>query len=161
VIRAFAAAVRLFVAVVFGAPLAAADEIRLPAPWLERTGPAQLAYHLDAPASGRGELAIEWTDVAGRLVDRRRQSFTIDASVEIPFSLDVRRAVARQYDLRVRLAFDERRPDGSLRHREGEARATFIARPESTKWNDYHIIMWQPQGSRAWGWVPFSSTVGN
>ena len=50
---------------------AAADELISPTS-LERNQPADFAYRFDKGLTGRGSLDIEWTDVVGRLVERRR-----------------------------------------------------------------------------------------
>ena len=49
----------------------AADQLVLPEV-VTQTRPLEAAYRLDKPATGRGFLDIEWSDVDGRVVERRR-----------------------------------------------------------------------------------------
>jgi len=49
---------------------ASADELALPKT-VERDSQITAAYRFDKPATGRGFLDVEWTDVAGREVERR------------------------------------------------------------------------------------------
>ena len=137
-------------AVLFGALLlaalpAGADELVLPAPALGRTGPVVIEYRLSAPATGAARLSVDWTDSYGRVVVRRVIRRDLTKAVEIPFTLDLRRAVAMRNQLRVRCAIAERNAAGRLVRRTGAASATFIARPPDHGWNDYQVIIWQTQ----------------
>ena len=71
IFAALAMGAALFLAL--GNPLddAAADELVLPEA-VERTRPIEVAYRFEHPATGHGFLDIEWSDVDGRLVERRR-----------------------------------------------------------------------------------------
>jgi hypothetical protein len=130
----------------FAAPLAgaAADELVLPKE-LERNRPAEIVYRLDEPATGRAVLDIEWSDVDGRLVERRRISFDLADAAQLVFPLDMSRAVAMQNRLAVHLSLDGVAQNGEAAHRESDQAASFIAPPSDRPWSDYQIIMWQTQ----------------
>ena len=122
---------------------APAGEIVLPAPALDREARIQARYRIDAPVTGRGTLTVTWTDVYDRLVEQRTIPVDLRGGAEVAFPLDLRRAVAMQNRLSVRLSLgaDPKRARGP----HGEQAATsFIARPTSQGWWDYQIIMWQP-----------------
>jgi len=74
-------------------------------------------------------------DVYGRLVERRTIPFEPRGTSEVPFTLDLRRAVAMRNTLTVRLSA-KGRPEET-------AKTSFIARPPDRPWWDYQIIMWQ------------------
>src|SRR2546427_2125695 len=61
----------IFCASIVSAVPAFAGEILLPSASLERTGPVQLIYKTVWPSSGQGQLSIKWTDVNGRVIDRK------------------------------------------------------------------------------------------
>ena len=65
-----------------------ADSIEVPPSGLSRDAPATFTYRLDRPRSGNGTLAIEWSDVRGRLVERRTQAVTLTNGTAIDFTLD-------------------------------------------------------------------------
>ncbi|MBV8934728.1 MAG: hypothetical protein JO095_02835, partial [Alphaproteobacteria bacterium] len=71
---------------------AAADELAVPSS-LARDQPADFVYRFDEALSGRGSLRIEWSDVVGRVVERRRVPLNLTDSREVVFPLDMRRAV--------------------------------------------------------------------
>jgi len=115
---------------------AAADEIVLPQTHLERGAPLAMIYRLEQGGSGRGTLAIEWSDALGRLIDRRVIAVALAGGRDIPFTLDGRRAVALQNTLHAHLVFAGRTRD---------VRTSFIVSPRDPPWSDVQIIMWQPQ----------------
>ena len=94
-------------------------------------------------ATGHGELSIEWTDVYGRIVDRRNLAVELNDETDVGFDIDLRRAVAMRNELRAHLVFDGQNMRGQEDHRDEEARINFIAKPPVHSWWDYAIIMWQ------------------
>ena len=123
---------------------AAADELAAPNS-LERDQPADFAYRFDRALSGRGSLDIEWSDVVGRVVERRRIPFELSDGFEVVFSLDMRRAVTAGNKIIAHLSFDGVDQNGGIGHRENEASASFIVPPTDDPWSDYQITMWQGQ----------------
>ena len=71
---------------------AAADQL-VPPEVVTRTRPLEAAYRFDKPATGRGFLDIEWSDVDGRAVERRRIPLDLAGTSELALPLDIRRAV--------------------------------------------------------------------
>lgn len=135
-LRLLACGIAAFV-VTIGARLAAADQIVIPEGRLERSGGLDVVYRLDAPATGDGTLAIEWTDAHGRLVDDREVPVTFDNGTDARFTLDLGRVTAIGNRLRATL---------TLGGNETETRATFFVPPADDGWDDYQVIMWQNQG---------------
>jgi hypothetical protein len=113
---------------------AMADSLVLPETVLPRTGPVPLTYRLDAKLSGTGRLSLEWTDGAGRLVERRTMPVALDKQDEIALSIDLRRAMVARNTLHVRVA---------LPGHDGAAQADFIAAPMPDGWSEFRFIMWQ------------------
>jgi hypothetical protein len=130
--------------VVGGCGAAAADAILLPAT-AHHDRPIRAVYRFDSPVTGRGLLVAEWTDVLGRIVERRRLPLDLADAAEVAFSLDPSRAVTVKNEVAVRVSLDERDQSGNPVHREHEATAFFIAPPLGGAWSDYQIIMWQRQ----------------
>jgi hypothetical protein len=110
-----------------------ADTLSLPAPALERTGPAVASYRADPPAGGQGTLDVEWTDNLGRQMLRERIAVELHPGDAIPIPLDIRRARAMRNTLRARL---------TLPGHDGSAELGFIAMPPPAAWDDYQILMW-------------------
>src|SRR5437773_11872021 len=81
---------------------AMADQLALPQA-VERNQPIEVVYRFAQPATGSGFLDVEWNDVDGRLVERRRVPFELADAPEVGFSLDARRAVAMKNLLAVDL----------------------------------------------------------
>ncbi|MBV8507296.1 MAG: beta-galactosidase [Alphaproteobacteria bacterium] len=123
---------------------AAADELVLPKS-LERNQPADFAYRFDEHLTGRGFLDIQWSDVVGRIVERRRIPVDLGEVPEVVFSLDLRRAVTTANQLVARLSFDGIDQNGGNRHLENEISTPFIVPPADHPWSDYQIIIWQGQ----------------
>ncbi|MBL8704649.1 MAG: beta-galactosidase [Rhodospirillales bacterium] len=119
-----------------------ADRIEVPAPGLARDRPASFTYHLDQPQTGTGMLAIEWSDVHGRVVERRRQPVTLTGGASIEFTLDLRRAAAMKNTVSAELTLDAIRVSGAAARHAGAAKADFIATPDDDPWRDYQVIMW-------------------
>ena len=122
---------------------AAADELVLPKS-MERNQPADFAYRFDKSLTGRGSLDIEWSDVVGRLVERRRIPVDLAEAPEVVFALDLRRAAAMANQLVAHLTLDGVEENGN-RYLENEVSTSFIVPSADHPWSDYQIIMWQGQ----------------
>jgi len=125
------------------AVLAAAAEIVPPAPALERDGPAAFLYRTNPLATGKGELAVKWTDAYGRVVEEFKLPVELNDENEIGFTLDLRRAAAMRNQVEARFTFEGVNKKGDRIHRDETAQAGFIARPPDRAWWDYVILMWQ------------------
>ena len=125
-----------------------AGEILLPSQALERDSVIAATYRTNGLATGKGELAINWTDVHGRLVDDRKIPFELTDEDHIGFPLDLRRAAAMKNALHVHFSFQGRNKKGEPDKREEDAATTFIARPPGRQWRDYIIMMWQNYNTR-------------
>jgi hypothetical protein len=123
---------------------AAADELVLPKS-LERNQRADFTYRFDTALTGFGFFGIEWRDVVGRMVERRRIPLDLADVAEVVFSLDLRRAATTGNQLVVHLSLDGVEQTGANRHRENELSTSFIVPPADNTWTDYQIIMWQGQ----------------
>jgi hypothetical protein len=119
-------------------------ELVLPSLSLERDRPVVAVFRTALQATGKGELALEWTDVLGRVVERRKLPVELTDETEIRFPLDLRRAVAMENELHAHLSLDGVNAKGEKAHREEDASVRFVARPGARRWNDYEIMMWQP-----------------
>jgi hypothetical protein len=128
--------------------VATAGEILLPSQALERDSVVAATYRTNGLATGKGELAISWTDVHGRLVDDRKIPVELTDEDHIGFPLDLRRAAAMKNSLQVHFSFEGRNKKGEPDKREEDAAATFIARPPGRQWRDYIIMMWQNYNAR-------------
>src|SRR4030095_7569604 len=117
--------------------------IVLPSPALDRDARVHARYRTELPGTGRGQLTITWTDVHNRLVEQRTIRFELRDTTEVPFQLDLRRAVAMQNTLAVRFSFTGVDKKGAPDRRDERAEVSFIARPPDRAWWDYQIIMWQ------------------
>jgi hypothetical protein len=122
---------------------AAADELVLPKS-MQRNQPADFAYRFDKSLTGRGSLDIEWSDVVGRLVERRRIPVDLAEAPEVVFALDLRRAAAMANQLVAHLTLDGVEENGN-RYLENEVSTSFIVPSADHPWSDYQIIMWQGQ----------------
>ncbi len=120
-----------------------AGQIVLPSSALERDSPVRAEYRLGWQASGKGELTLRWTDTYGRTIEDRKIPFELTDESSIPFTLDLRRAVAMSNRLKVHLSLDGVNRKGDRDRREEDAEATFIARPPDRSWWDYVVLMWQ------------------
>lgn len=127
----------LAVGLLLAAP-AVADEVLLPAPALDPTGPVIALWRADAPASG--ELHLDWTEAEGHLVERHRITLA-EPQAEISIRLDLRRARAPANWIMARF-----RPTGSGAETQAEAR--FFVRP-APGWTQYQVILWQDRPAAA------------
>jgi hypothetical protein len=134
----------LFASIAVLADGAVADELVPPSP-LERNRPADFVYRLDKALSASGSLDIEWSDVVGRVVERRRTPLDLTDETEVVFSLDMRRAVTAGNQISARLKITS--GDRKVRHgdRKNAVSVSFIVPPADDPWSDYQIIMWQGQ----------------
>ncbi len=123
---------------------AAADELVLPQA-VERNQSIEVVYRLESPTTGHGFLDIEWSDVDGRVVERRRIPVDLTDAAQMAFQLDIRRAVTMKNQLAAHLSFDGIDRSGNKSHRDNDEATSFIASPSDDPWSDYQIIMWQQQ----------------
>src|SRR5437762_13672936 len=80
------------------------DEIVLPSQRLDRHARVQAVYRSKPPGIGKGQLTVTWTDVYDHLIARQKIPFELRSTSEVPFTLDLRRAVAMRNTLTVRLS---------------------------------------------------------
>ena len=123
--------------------LACADEIVVPTPALPPDHPVTFLYHLNPPGIGKGVLALEWTDILGRIVERRKLALSFLQTTKAAFRLNMQRAVATQNHLRAHLSFKGVTATGAVDRRETDVQIAFSVRPSERRWPDYQIIMWQ------------------
>src|SRR3984893_10364481 len=121
---------------------AVADQLVLPQA-VERNQPIEIVYRFEQPATGSGFLDVDWNDVDGRLVERRRVPFELADAPQVGFSLDARRAVTMKNLLTVDLSLDGVDQLGNKFRRENREAGSFIASPSDIRWWDFQIIMWQ------------------
>lgn len=140
-------AIALWAVTAWFAPVGA-DEIVVPAPGLSRDRAYNFVYRPDRKLTGRGALTVEWTDVLGRVVERRELGLTLTGDAAISFALDLRRAVAMKNRVEARLSVDAVAPDGTPGRYEGRAAAEFIATPPGDPWRDYQAVVWQGKTAR-------------
>src|SRR5215467_11875052 len=134
----------LYIVLLLWPSVAWSGEIVLPAPALDRDVQIQARYRIDAPTTGRGTLIVTWTDVYSRLIEQRSIPVDVRGGLDVAFPLDLRRAVAMQNRLTVRLSLAAN-ANAARGVRKEQAEMSFIARPIRQGWWDYQIIMWQPQ----------------
>jgi hypothetical protein len=130
----------------FASTIAVAGEILLP-PSLERDQVAVAVYRTNGQATGKGELAIRWTDRLGRAIEDRTIPVELTDENEIRFPLDLRRAVAMGNELTVHFKLAGINKKGAPDRREEDASVSFIARPPDGSWRDYMVMMWQPHSA--------------
>ena len=123
---------------------ASADRLELPQA-VERNESVEVFYRFETPITGQGFLNIEWSDVAGRVVERRRIPLELTDATAVAFPLDTRRAVNMKNQLAAHLSFDAPAKRGGKFHRENDETRSFIVSPADHAWSDFQIIMWQPQ----------------
>ena len=125
-----------------------AGEIIVPSHAMERDAVIEAVYRTNGLATGKGQLAVTWTDVHGRVVDDRKIAVELTDEDRMGFPLDLRRAAAMKNTLRVHFSFEGRNKKGEPDRREEDAAADFIARPPERQWRDYMIMMWQDYSPR-------------
>jgi len=129
-----------------GIPLggaAAADQL-VPPEVVTRTRPLEAAYRFDKPATGRGFLDIEWSDVDGRVVEQRHLPLDLAGASELTLPLDITRAVTMKNRIATHLSLDGVDQSGGAVHREDDEARSFVVEPSDNPWSDFQIIMWQP-----------------
>src|SRR5271154_5209588 len=124
------------------AGLSYAADIVLPSIALERDAPVSAIFRTGSLATGKGELAVEWRDVFGRMVESEKIPVELNDETDVGFPIDLRRAVAMQNEIHAHLTFDGINKRGKQDHRDEEAHVSFVARPPIHTWWDYDIIMW-------------------
>jgi hypothetical protein len=129
---------------------ACAAEIVLPAPDMERDQAVTAIYRTSGLATGKGTLAVRWSDALGRVVEDRTIPVELSDENEIPFPLDMRRAVAMQNTLTANFTLEGVNRKGEPDRRDERAQVNFIARPPDRDWRDYRIIMWQDYPADQW-----------
>ena len=117
---------------------------------MERYQPVTAVYRTGRLATGKGTLAVRWTDALGRVVEDRAVPVELTDESEIRFPLEMHRAVAMQNTLAVHFTFDGTNRKGEADHRDEQAQVNFIARPPDRDWRDYRIIMWQDYPAGLW-----------
>ena len=122
----------LFASIAVLAGGAAADEL-VPPSSLERNRPADFVYRLDKALSGRGSLDIEWSDVVGRVVERRRIPLDLTDETEVVFSLDMRRAVTAGNQISAHLKITSGGRNVGYSDRENAVFASFIVPPPTIR----------------------------
>ncbi len=130
-------------ALVVSLSAAGCAELILPSTPLSRRGELRVGYRTNQLATGKGTLALRWTDTYGRLVDDRKMAVVLTDENEFTFPLRLRRAVALKNELKAHFSFVGTNKKGEPDRREEDAQAEFIARPTDPQWRDYTIIMWQ------------------
>jgi Beta-galactosidase len=123
---------------------ASADQLVL-AQAVERNQSIEVFYRFETPVTGQGFLDIEWSDVDGRIVERRRILLDLTDAAAVAFPLDTRRAVTMKNQLAAHLSFDALAKRGGKFHRESDETRSFIVSPADHPWSDLQIIMWQGQ----------------
>jgi hypothetical protein len=123
---------------------ASADQLVLPQA-IARNQSIEVFYRFETPITGQGFLDIEWSDVAGRVVERRRIPLDLTNAPVVAFPLDTRRAVTMKNQLAAHLSFDTLAQSGRTFHRENDETQSFIVSPADHPWSDFQIIMWQRQ----------------
>jgi hypothetical protein len=117
-------------------------ELVLPDTALERNATVTVVFKTQPQATGRGQLALSWTDALGRTVEQRQLPVELNDEMEISFPLDLRLALTMRNELTAHFTFEGVNKRGAADHRDETARVTFQARPDA-RWWDYHIMMWQ------------------
>src|SRR6516165_7680516 len=95
---------------------ALADQLVL-TPAVERNQSIEVFYRFETPLTGQGFLDIEWSDVLGRVVERRHIPLDLTAATAVTFALDTRRAVAMKNQLMAHISFDATDKSGGKSHR--------------------------------------------
>jgi hypothetical protein len=127
-----------------------AAEIVLPAPDMERDQAVTAMYRTGGLVTGKGTLALLWSDALGRVVEDRTIPVVLSDENEIRFALDMRRAVAMENTISAHFTLEGVNRKGEPDRRDERAQTSFIARPPDRDWRDYRIIMWQDYPADQW-----------
>lgn len=122
----------------------------LPAPDMERDQAVTAMYRTGGLVTGKGTLALLWSDALGRVVEDRTIPVVLSDENEIRFSLDMRRAVAMENTISAHFTLEGVNRKGEPDRRDERAQTSFIARPPDRDWRDYRIIMWQDYPADQW-----------
>ena len=122
-----------------------AGQIVLPAAAFDRDGRLSAFYRAELKNPAKGRITITWTDVYDRLIEQRSIPVDLRRSSEVPFTLDLRRAVAMHNTLSVRLSLDQVGPGESG---SDITETSFVTHPSGRAWWEYEIIMWQARTAR-------------
>jgi len=106
-------------------------------------GNVLVVYRLNRGFTGHAVLHVRWADSLGRVVEDKTLPSDLIDEVEIPFHIDLSRAIAMKNHLDVDLSLNGKDIKGAPYSKQKTAEADFIARPPYTGWKDYVIIMWQ------------------
>jgi hypothetical protein len=87
-----ATAAALLLAIGNHAGRAAADTLVLPHD-VERNQSIEVVYRLENPTTGQGFLDVEWSDVDGRVIERRHIPVDLTNASQVTFLLDTGRAL--------------------------------------------------------------------
>jgi len=127
-----------------------AAQIVLPAPDMERDQAVTAVFRTGGLVTGRGTLAVRWSDALGRIVEDRSIPVVLSDENEIHFPLDMRRAVAMENTLSAHFTLEGVNRKGEPDRRDERAEVNFVARPPDRDWRDYRIIMWQDYPADQW-----------
>jgi hypothetical protein len=112
---------------------------------LERNQSIEVVYRLEHPTTGQGFLDVEWSDVDGRVIERRRIPLDLTNASQVAFPLDTGRALTMKNELTAHFSLDDVEQGGGKSPIENRASKSFIISPSDHPWTDYQIIMWQYQ----------------
>ena len=127
-----------------------AAQIVLPAPDMERDRTVTAVYRTGGLVTGKGTLAVRWSDALGRVVEQRSIPVVLSDENEIEFPLDMRRAVAMENTISAHFTLEGVNRKGEPDRRDEQAQVNFIARPPDRDWRDYRIVMWQDYPADQW-----------
>ncbi len=111
----------------------AADVLQIGDQIVTKNDSLSAVLDLPQPLQGQGQLTLTWTDSYGRTVAVVEKSVSL-AGDKLPISLPLDRAVALQNFLEAKLVLGQTTIDSGKKE--------FIVTPESTKWDDYAVIMY-------------------
>src|SRR5438270_2620875 len=95
------------------------------------------AYRFDGPVTGRAAVDIEWTDVLGRIIDKREMRIDFSGAKQFRFSLDPSRAVTVKNKLEVHVSLRGKSKSSAPGRR---ANTVFYVPRKADPWQDYQII---------------------
>ena len=100
---------------------------------------------LEHPATGQGFLDVEWSDVDGRVIERRRIPLDLTKASQVAFSLTLDAPSHWKNQLTARFSLEKIEHGGVRSRLENSTSKPFIISPSDHSWTDYQIIMWQYQ----------------
>jgi hypothetical protein len=99
-------------------PAAWASDLVFPSA-VERTGEVAGVYRMNSRATGKGQLAIRWRDVYGRVIEDRKIPIELNDETEIGFTLDIHSGVAMKNTIEAHLNLDGVNKRGAGAYRPG------------------------------------------